>query len=62
MRVLLPLGFLAVLAFSVVGCATDDPEADAFFQRGWLNPKELDGPEMPPMDRGIQGPAKPPAN
>lgn len=41
------LGLLAALMLS--GCATDDPEADAFFRSGWLWPKSLDqGYQQPP--------------
>jgi hypothetical protein len=34
------------------GCATNDPEADAFFNRGWLWPKVLDqpAPKSPSVD------------
>lgn len=41
------LGLLTTL--SLASCATDDPEADAFFNRGWILPKTLDQPyEKPP--------------
>jgi len=42
-------GLFAVLgAIALGGCATDDREADAFFRRGWLWPKNLDKPYEPP--------------
>jgi hypothetical protein len=41
---------VVILLSSVLlaSCATDDPEADAFFHRGWLWPKSLDQPNAPP--------------
>jgi hypothetical protein len=36
------LGSLAALAFT--GCATGNLEQDAFFNRGWLWPKDLEKP------------------
>lgn len=35
---------LAVIG-AVSGCSTGSVEDDNFFNRGWLKPKELDGPE-----------------
>lgn len=33
---------LTATAASLTGCAGGDPEDDAFFNRGWINPRERD--------------------
>lgn len=46
----LRFGLMVLLLGCVVlsGCATNDPEADTFFRRGWLWPKSMDRAEEKP--------------
>lgn len=48
----------ALGALCMGSCATDDPEADAFFRRGWLWPKDLDKAHEQPPPTDDSAPAR----
>jgi hypothetical protein len=54
---------LAVLAsFGLTGCATDDPEYNAFYHNGWLWPRSMDNDHGQIKGNGIRDSVKDPTS
>ena len=64
MAILLRAGALSLLigCFLLGGCATNDPEYNAFYRRGWLWPRSMDSDQGQIEGNGVRSTVKEPTS